>query len=64
MYKKVCDKCNKTVIEESIPFGGSAYTGWIQIKVIDGSTQLDRLRAKKSWEFCCKECAQAFLNTL
>lgn len=54
---RICDHCEAQKMDDGVPrIGGSVFTGWVEVKLIDGSTHLDALRKKKDFDFCSFNC--------
>ena len=55
-----CNNCDK-IVEQSEPmYGGSPFSGWICLTIIDGGTRFPR-QDNVPLDFCCKQCCVKFL---
>jgi hypothetical protein len=57
-----CDVCGKKVTETGLRFGGSVFSGWMNLVITDGSTMLARLLRKKNFDVCGTECLKKLIE--
>lgn len=61
---RICDNCRNEAFEDAHNphFGGSPFSGWLQVRVTNGSTTLEALAAQKEFDFCSKKCLREWCD--
>ena len=61
---RICDHCTKEQVDDGQPrFGGSVFSGWYEVKRVDGSTSLQALNSQRDFDFCSIYCMKAYKFT-
>ncbi len=54
---KICDVCKLRVSDEGeLHIGGHPHSGWFDVEMHGGPTDLRSLKAQKSWDVCSAKC--------
>ena len=60
---KQCDVCGTKVSDEGAAWiGGHPHAGWLAVEMRGGPTNLEALRAQRSWDLCGWKCLNKLSN--
>jgi hypothetical protein len=59
-----CDECGKVVSDDGERrFGGSVFSGWFHVEMINGSSSVQSLHSQKEFDLCGAKCLVAHGET-
>lgn len=60
---RICDICKKRVSDSGeTMFGGSVFSGWFNIEMTVGSSNVNELKTQREWDVCGKECLKKLVD--